>query len=132
MQAPRAAARWGEQPSRNTPPPHAPQDRAYDAFYRLTNPTQQIQAYVYDVIRSTIPTMKLDDAFEAKEEIAAAVKQSLTETMAAYGFIIHQALVTDLQPDGRVKDAMNQVGGRLRRMNEGVGCCKSFRRLKGA
>ena len=35
-------------------------ESAYDAWYRLTSPTSQIQAYVFDVIRSTVPRMELD------------------------------------------------------------------------
>ena len=32
-----------------------------DAHYRLTNPRTQIESYVYDVIRSTVPKIELDD-----------------------------------------------------------------------
>lgn len=33
---------------------------AYEAFYRLTDPRGQIQSYVFDVIRSTIPKLGKD------------------------------------------------------------------------
>jgi regulator of protease activity HflC (stomatin/prohibitin superfamily) len=36
---------------------------AYDAYYRLTDPRNQIQSYVFDVVRSTVPRMDLDEAF---------------------------------------------------------------------
>lgn len=42
--------------------------------------------------------------FEAKEELALSVKNSLAKVMSAYGFQIVQALVTDLDPDNRVKE----------------------------
>ena len=45
-------------------------ESAYDAYYRLTSPTSQIQAYVFDVIRSTVPRLELDEAFESKDDIA--------------------------------------------------------------
>lgn len=45
-------------------------ESAYDAWYRLTSPTSQIQAYVFDVIRSTVPRLELDEAFESKDDIA--------------------------------------------------------------
>lgn len=32
-----------------------------NAYYRLTNPKQQIEAYVYDVVRATVPKIDLDD-----------------------------------------------------------------------
>ncbi|CAN0452528.1 unnamed protein product, partial [Scytosiphon promiscuus] len=39
----------------------------YDAFYRLTDPKAQIRSYVYDVVRSTLPKLDLDQAFDSKE-----------------------------------------------------------------
>lgn len=53
--------------------------KVYDAVYRLTNPAEQIRAYVYDVVRATLPNMDLDEAFEAKETIAKAIKEQLTK-----------------------------------------------------
>ena len=44
--------------------------RLYDAFYKLTDSREQIRSYVFDVVRSTVPRIKLDDVFESKEEIA--------------------------------------------------------------
>jgi regulator of protease activity HflC (stomatin/prohibitin superfamily) len=61
-------------------------DNAYDAYYRLTDPVNQIQSYVFDVIRSTVPKMELDEAFQAKEEVAEAVLTQLRDVMADYGY----------------------------------------------
>merc|ERR1719215_74045 len=90
------------------------QEKAYEAFYELTNPTQQITAHVYDVVRSQLPTLELDSVFEAKEELALAAKNSLTETMTQYGYQILQSLITDLDPDQRVKNAMNEINSSKR------------------
>jgi regulator of protease activity HflC (stomatin/prohibitin superfamily) len=49
-------------------------EKAYEAFYALTNPAQQITAHVYDVMRAQLPTLELDAVFEAKEDLALAVK----------------------------------------------------------
>jgi len=89
-------------------------DKVYDAFYRLTDPSQQIRAYVDDVIRSTIPKMDLDDAFEAKDQVAQGVKESLDQTMHDFGYEIKQALVVDLSPDPKVKAAMNEINAQKR------------------
>jgi regulator of protease activity HflC (stomatin/prohibitin superfamily) len=78
-------------------------DKVYEAFYALTNPAQQITAHVYDVMRSQLPTLELDAVFEAKEELALAVKNALAATMTTYGYQIIQVLITDLDPDQRVK-----------------------------
>merc|ERR1711997_906249 len=57
------------------------QEKVYDAFYALTNPTQQITAHVYDVLRAELPNLELDAVFEAKDELALTVKNALMETM---------------------------------------------------
>ncbi|KAG5616726.1 hypothetical protein H5410_016550 [Solanum commersonii] len=50
---------------------------ADDAFYELQNPTEQIQAYVFDVVRAHVPKMNLDELFEQKDEVAKAVLEEL-------------------------------------------------------
>lgn len=54
---------------------------AYDAFYRLTDPRNQIQSYVFDVVRSTVPRMDLDEAFTSKDEVATEVLNQLRDVM---------------------------------------------------
>jgi len=85
-----------------------------EAFYALTNPAQQITAHVYDVMRSQLPTLELDAVFEAKEDLAVAVKEALSQTMEKYGYQILNALITDLDPDQRVKNAMNEINSSKR------------------
>lgn len=89
-------------------------ENVLEAFYALTNPAQQITAHVYDVMRSQLPTLELDSVFEAKEELAMAVKEALSKTMAQYGYQILNALITDLDPDQRVKNAMNEINSSKR------------------
>ena len=89
-------------------------DSVFDAFYALTNPSQQITAHIYDVMRSQLPTLELDAVFEAKEDLALAVKEALTKVMSSYGYQILQALITDLDPDQRVKNAMNEINSSKR------------------
>ena len=80
-------------------------DKAYDAFYKLDFPQDQITSYVFDVIRAEVPKMKLDDVFEKKDDIANAVKRELNDAMVNYGYDIIKALVTDIDPDSHVKEA---------------------------
>lgn len=56
-------------------------ESAYDAYYRLTDPKGQIQSYVFDVVRSTVPKMELDEAFASKAEIASATLDQLKDVM---------------------------------------------------
>ena len=90
------------------------QEKVSEAFYELTNPRRQITAYVYDVVRSTLPRNTLDRAFESKEEIAVAIKKSLSATMHRFGYLIVNALVTDMTPDSRVRAAMNEINASKR------------------
>jgi len=60
-----------------------------------------------DVVRGQVPAMKLDDLFESKDAIAQAVQERLEKSMGEYGYMINQVLVTDLQPDDKVRAAMN-------------------------
>ncbi|KAI3869393.1 hypothetical protein MKW92_010234 [Papaver armeniacum] len=69
-------------------------DRASDAFYKLSNTRTQIQSYVFDVIRASVPRMNLDDTFEQKNEIAKAIVQTL---------------IVDIEPAQNVKTAMNEI-----------------------
>ena len=84
-------------------------EQVYDAFYKLENPHDQITSYVFDVVRAEVPKMKLDDVFERKDDIAIAVKRELNEAMSSYGFDIIKTLVTDIDPDAQVKEAMNRI-----------------------
>ncbi|KAG6742851.1 hypothetical protein POTOM_053792 [Populus tomentosa] len=89
-------------------------DKASDAFYKLTNTRSQIQAYVFDVIRASVPKLLLDDVFEQKNEIARAVEEELEKAMSAYGYEIVQTLIVDIEPDEHVKRAMNEINAAAR------------------
>lgn len=89
-------------------------DKASDAFYRLSNTREQIQSYVFDVIRASVPKMNLDDAFEQKNEIAKAVEDELEKAMSMYGYEIVQTLIVDIEPDEHVKRAMNEINAAAR------------------
>ncbi len=84
-------------------------DKVYDAFYKLEYPHDQITSFVFDVVRAEVPKMKLDDVFVKKDDIAIAVKRDLQEYMSEYGYDIIKTLVTDIDPDAQVKEAMNRI-----------------------
>ena len=84
-------------------------DKVYDAFYKLDYPHDQITSYVFDVVRAEVPKMKLDDVFVKKDDIAIAVKSELNDAMMTYGYDIIKTLVTDIDPDAQVKEAMNRI-----------------------
>lgn len=53
--------------------------------------------------------MILDDVFLKKDDIAIAVKSELNVAMMEYGYDIIKTLVTDIDPDAQVKEAMNRI-----------------------
>ena len=84
-------------------------EKVYEAFYKLQNPQEQITSFIFDTVRAEVPKMILDDVFEKKDDIAQAIQRELKEAMLAYGYDIVKALVTDIDPDPKVKEAMNRI-----------------------
>lgn len=89
-------------------------EKASDAFYSLEEPENQIRSYVFDTVRAKVPELSLDEVFEKKEEVAKAVKDSLSSVMAEYGYFIVTALITDIDPNESVKRAMNEINTQQR------------------
>ncbi|CAI9109626.1 OLC1v1009482C1 [Oldenlandia corymbosa var. corymbosa] len=89
-------------------------DKASDAFYKLSNTREQIQSYVFDVIRASVPKLELDSVFEQKNDIAKAVEDELEKAMSTYGYEIVQTLIVDIEPDVHVKRAMNEINAAAR------------------
>jgi regulator of protease activity HflC (stomatin/prohibitin superfamily) len=84
-------------------------NKIYQAYYTLDDARSQIQAFVFDVVRARVPKIKLDDVFSKKDDIANSVREELHEVMNEFGYDIIKALVTDINPDAKVKAAMNEI-----------------------
>jgi regulator of protease activity HflC (stomatin/prohibitin superfamily) len=89
-------------------------EKVYDAFYKLDDATRQITSFVFDVVRAQVPKIKLDDVFEKKDDIANIVKSELSQVMEGFGYGILKALVTDIDPDAKVKESMNEINAAQR------------------
>lgn len=89
-------------------------DQVKEAYYSMDNPRNQIASYVFDDVRAEVPKLELDDVFAKKEDIALAVQQNIHESMDEYGYSIIKALITDIDPDHKVKDAMNRINAAKR------------------
>jgi regulator of protease activity HflC (stomatin/prohibitin superfamily) len=85
-----------------------------NAYYKLDNPEVQMQSYAFDVVRSHIPSMDLDEAYADADTIALHIQETLHNQMAQYGYEIVKALVTNIEPDQKVKDAMNNINAARR------------------
>jgi regulator of protease activity HflC (stomatin/prohibitin superfamily) len=89
-------------------------DKIYDAFYKLSAPQKQIESFVFNSILGHVPKLSLDETFEQQSGISVAVKTELDSTMSGFGYNILNALVTDIDPDTKVKDAMNDINAAQR------------------
>jgi len=92
-------------------------DKIHASYYRLSNPRKQIEAYVYDVVRATVPKIELDDVFLTKEEIARSISENLRERFGGFGYEILATPITDIEPNADVKNAMNQIN-KAKRLRE--------------
>jgi regulator of protease activity HflC (stomatin/prohibitin superfamily) len=89
-------------------------EQVKNAYYKLDDPEVQMEAYAFDVVRSHIPTQDLDAAYEDAETMAQHIKDRLSEQMAPYGYEIVKALVTNIEPGQKVKDAMDNINAARR------------------
>jgi len=88
---------------------HVVEGHEFEAFYKLTNPEQQITAHVFDAVRSQVPVMTLDHVFEKKSDIEQAVSEGLRHKINNFGYDIDGSPVTDIAPDEKVRAAMNEI-----------------------
>lgn len=89
-------------------------DKVRDAYYSLDNARGQIASYVFDDVRAEVPKLDLDDVFSKKDDIAVAVRDNIAEVMDEYGYQIIKTLITDIDPDHKVKESMNRINAAKR------------------
>lgn len=89
-------------------------ESVYEAFYKLSNVREQLRSYVFDIVRSEIPKLTLDEVFSQKTQIANAVKADICRSMAQFGYSIDACLVTDVDPSEKIKDAMDGINAAQR------------------
>lgn len=86
----------------------------YDAVYSLNNVKDQIEPFVEDVIRGTLPSMNVDEIFASRDEVSKAVKDQLNNLMMKFGYDIEAALITGLDLDRKVATSMNEINASAR------------------
>jgi len=94
--------------------------KAKTAVFGIEDPKGQMGAFVDNVMRSTLPTMDLDQAFANKDTLCQKVLKDIKWAMAPYGYIILSVLVTDLRPERSVLQAMNQINAAKRQREAAV------------
>ena len=81
----------------------------YNAFYILSNPVEQMKAYVADALRSSIPRYTIDEVYDRKDDIANDVQQIIANTMISYGYVVVSTLIVNIELPPDVEAAMNEI-----------------------
>ncbi|KFK22049.1 hypothetical protein AALP_AAs48859U000100 [Arabis alpina] len=100
-------------------------------FMSSKTPREQIQAYVFDVVRALVHMMMLDALFEQKGEVAKSVLEELEKVMGAYGYSIEHILMVDILLDPSVRKAMNEINASQRLHGETTESTKGTRTSSG-
>ncbi len=79
------------------------------AFFSLDDPIGQMNAFVKNVVRARVPKMRLDELFESPDDISQAIEDRLAPKMLSHGFTIQSTLLTTINPDRNVSEAMNKI-----------------------
>lgn len=81
----------------------------YRSRYTLTNPVDQMRAYLADALRSQIPSRTLDDVFSEKDSIAQSIDDVVSSKMLEYGYILVTTLITAIKLPESVQESMNDI-----------------------
>ena len=95
-------------------------EQVMNACYKLDSPEVQIESYAFDVVRSHVPSLGLDEAYEDADSMAQHIKDRLSEQMAEYGYQIVKALVTNIEPGPKVKEAMDNINAARRNQEAAI------------
>jgi regulator of protease activity HflC (stomatin/prohibitin superfamily) len=95
-------------------------EQVKNACYKLDNPEVQMESYAFDLVRSHVPSLDLDDAYEDADSMALHIKSRLSEQMAEYGYEVVKALVTNIEPGPKVKEAMDNINAARRNQEAAI------------
>lgn len=84
------------------------------AIFDIANPRAQMNSYVDSVLRSTLPTLDLDEAYAAQEKMVGNILESVRGSMLPFGYDVLNVLITDLRPEASVLKAMNDINASKR------------------
>eukprot|EP01122_Echinamoeba_exundans_P001654 TRINITY_DN1166_c0_g1_i1.p1 TRINITY_DN1166_c0_g1~~TRINITY_DN1166_c0_g1_i1.p1 ORF type:complete len:394 (+),score=105.49 TRINITY_DN1166_c0_g1_i1:128-1183(+) len=92
------------------------EERYYLAYYSTSQLAVQVKALIEDSMRTTVAHFELDELFEIKDKIAYNLKKIVNVQMKQFGYVVHQVLLTDIDPVADVKNAMNAINAAQRRL----------------
>merc|ERR1711920_274004 len=89
-------------------------DNVKTAVFDIVEPEKMMRAEVDSILRSTLPSMDLDEAYAAKEKMNAEILGSVRAAMEKFGYNVIKVLITDLLPERSVLNAMNEINASKR------------------
>jgi len=84
------------------------------AYYSMQDPKSQVTSFVENTLRSIAPNLILDDLFAQKDKVSLHIKEDLSKKMESYGYHLIDTLITEIEPEHGVKDAMNKINTEMR------------------
>merc|ERR1719499_718929 len=91
-----------------------------EAVFIVEDGRAQIRTGVNNVVRSELPALELDEAYENKDQLRKAVLAKIQPEMQKVGFYIRDILITDLHPDRTVLQSMNAINASQRQRQAAV------------
>ena len=84
-------------------------EQSEKALFSLDNPKSQIVAYTESSVRSIVSQMSLAELYESQGKICDSVSKDLSSKMEANGYTIENTLITEIFPNQKVQDALNNI-----------------------
>jgi regulator of protease activity HflC (stomatin/prohibitin superfamily) len=81
----------------------------YQAWYKLSKPYHQVQSMIEEYFRFHAMEYTLDQLYSAKNNLTHELQDILNKRMNPFGYIIKNVLVKDIDPEAKVKAAMNDI-----------------------
>lgn len=77
-------------------------------IYGINGPLRMIDSSVQNIVRSILCTYKLNDAFVQKVAMSNEIQNQLVTEFGIYGIAFSSVLINDIEPDPKVRSAMNE------------------------
>ncbi|MDE3010936.1 MAG: SPFH domain-containing protein [Pseudomonadota bacterium] len=84
-------------------------ENAADAYYKLSNPENQLSTWVLNTLRGLSATLTLTELFEDRGRLVAGVQHALEDLLAGYGWEVVNVLVDQPSVSPDVQAAFNRV-----------------------
>ena len=108
-----SVTRGSYQSTHSLPPSYSPvgttDTSIYKAIYLTSNPIGQMEQFIEAYFRGISCDYTMNELFVSKSELSDNLTSILNKEMNPYGYIIHRALISDIDPPKSVKEAMNLV-----------------------